>query len=73
VAGYGAEESDWLVFPDQHMLSWRFFQTPVYGKPELLKWGLANIDAKPCAKLRNNFVHCVGTQISPDGELQHVE
>lgn len=73
VVGFGAEESDWLVFPDQHMLLWRFFQTPASGKPSLLKWGPASFGAKPCAKLRNNFLHCVGAEISPDGKLQKSE
>jgi hypothetical protein len=71
VAGFGAEESDWLVLPDQRMVLWRYRQTPIYGKPALLKFGLANFDAKPCAKLQDNFVHCVGAEISPDGTLQH--
>jgi hypothetical protein len=71
--GSGAEESDWLIFPDQHMLLWRFFQTPTSGKPNLLKWGPASFAAKPCAKLRNNSLHCVGAEISPDGKLQKVE
>jgi hypothetical protein len=71
VAGFGAEESDWLVLPDQRMILWRYRQTPIYGKPTLLKFGLANFDAKPCAKLQNNFLHCVGAEISPEGILLH--
>jgi hypothetical protein len=71
VAGFGAEESDWLVLPDQRMILWRYRQTPIYGKPTLLKFGLANFDAKPCAKLQNNFLHCVGAEISPAGILLH--
>ncbi|HLW84257.1 MAG TPA: hypothetical protein VKR60_03520 [Candidatus Sulfotelmatobacter sp.] len=73
MVGSGAEESDWLIFPDQHMLLWRYFQTPLYGKPSLVKWGPANFEAKPCAKLQNNFVHCVGAEITPDGKLKHGE
>jgi hypothetical protein len=71
VAGFGAEESDWLVLPDQRMILWRYWQTPIYGKPTLLKFGPANFDAKPCAKLQSNFVHCVGAEISSEGILQH--
>jgi hypothetical protein len=71
VAGFGAEESDWLVLPDQRMILWRYRQTPIYGKPTLLKFGLANFDAKPCGKLPDSFVHCVGAEISPEGVLQH--
>lgn len=71
VAGFGAEESDWLVLPDQRMILWRYWQTPIYGKPTLLKFGPANFKAEPCAKLRDNFVHCVGAEVSPEGILVH--
>lgn len=71
VAGFGAEESDWLVLPDQRMILWRYWQTPIYGKPTLLKFGPANFNAEPCAKLRDNFVHCVGAEVSPEGILVH--
>jgi hypothetical protein len=71
IAGFGAEESDWLVFPDRRMILWRYWQTPIYGKPSLLKFGLANFDAKPCARVKNNFLHCVGAEISPEGILRH--
>jgi hypothetical protein len=67
--GFGAEESDWLVFPDRHMLLWRYFQVPIYGKPDLLKWQPAAFPRKPCAKIKNNFVGCVGVEVSPDGAL----
>jgi hypothetical protein len=65
IAGFGAEESDWLVFPDRRMILWRYWQTPIYGKPSLLKFGLANFDAKPCARVKNNFLHCVGAAFPP--------
>jgi hypothetical protein len=70
IVGYGAEESDWLVFPDGHMLLWRYWQTPVYGKPSLLKWSSSPPDKKPCAKLGNNFVGCVGMEISAEGNVE---
>jgi hypothetical protein len=70
IVGFGMEESDWLVLPDQHMILWRFFQTPVYGKPDLLKWSASDFNRKPCAKLQNNFVGCVGIEVSPDGKLE---
>lgn len=69
MVGSGVEESDWLVFPDRHMLLWRYYQTPIYGKPDLLKWQPADFPKKPCAKMKNNFVGCVGVEISPDGVL----
>jgi hypothetical protein len=70
IVGFGMEESDWLILPDQHMILWRFFQTPVYGKPDLLKWSASDFDRRPCAKLKNNFVGCVGIEVSPDGKLE---
>jgi hypothetical protein len=69
IVGYGAEESDWLVFPDRHMLLWRYSQVPIHGKPDLLKWLPADFPKKPCAKVKNSFVGCVGAEVSPDGAL----
>jgi len=73
MVGSGVEESDWLIFPDGHMLLWRYWQTPVYGKPSLLKWSSSPPDKKPCAKLRNNFVGCVGMEISAEGNGEPLE
>ena len=70
IVGFGAEESDWLAFPDGQMLLWRYWQVPVYGKPSLLKWSSSPLNKKPCAKLQGNFVGCVGVEISPDGTLE---
>jgi hypothetical protein len=69
IVGYGMEESDWLVFPDRHMLLWRYFQTPIYGKPDLLKWQPGDFPRKPCAKIKGNLVGCVGAEVSPDGAI----
>jgi hypothetical protein len=73
MVGSGVEESDWLIFPDGHMLLWRYWQTPVYGKPSLLKWSSSPPDKKPCAKLRNNFVGCVGMEISAEGNVESLQ
>jgi hypothetical protein len=70
IVGSWAEESDWLVFPDHHMLLWRYYQFSVYGKPDLLKWQPADFPQKaPCAKMKKNSVGCVGVEVSPDGAL----
>jgi hypothetical protein len=69
VIGYGAEESDWLVFPDHHMLLWRYYQISIYGKTDLLKWKPADFPRKSCAKIKNNLVGCVGIEISPNGDI----
>lgn len=73
MVGYGAEESDWLILPDGHMLLWRYWQVPVYGKPSLLKWSTSPPDKKPCAKLGNNFVGCVGMEISAEGNVEPLQ
>jgi hypothetical protein len=67
IVGFGMEESDWLVFPDHHMVLWRYFQTPIYGKPDLLKWKPAEFPGRACAQTTAKFVSCVGTEVSPDG------
>jgi len=69
IVGFGMEESDWLVLPDRHMILWRYFQTPVYGKPDLLKWQPADFPRRPCTKTVGNFLGCVGAEISPDGAI----
>jgi hypothetical protein len=73
IVGFGAEESDWLVFPDRHMLLWRYFQVPIYGKPDLLKWQPADFPRKPCGNITSNFMSCVGAEVSPDGVLIALE
>jgi hypothetical protein len=64
------EEADWLVFPDGHMLLWRFYRTPVYrigtGLPT---WVDAVDSTKQCAAIRNILVHCVGREMTAAGEL----
>ena len=67
VVGFGMEESDWLVVPDRHRILWRYFQVPIYGMPDLLQWQPADFPRKPCAKMKNSFVGCVGAEVSPDG------
>ncbi len=67
IVGFGMEESDWLVFPDRHMVLWRYFQTPIYGKPDLLKWQPVDFIRGACAKI--NMSGCAGAEISPDGAI----
>lgn len=68
--GYGMGESDWLVFPDQRMIFWRFWRVPVSGgESDLPAWSASEYSAKPCGEPAN-FVHCVGREVSPNGSLQ---
>ena len=67
--GLGAERSEWLAFPDGHMLLWRFANIPAYGKSDLIKWQPADFTGFPCAKPLTKLLNCVGRQISPDGKF----
>lgn len=65
------EEADWLIFPDGHMLLWRFYRTPVYGIGSGLPAWVDSVDlAKQCAAIRNIFIHCVGREMTATGELK---
>jgi hypothetical protein len=68
--GSGMGRSDWLVLPDRHMLLWRFWRTPLRTSvtaSELPAWSDSDYAAKPCVGSKNNFLHCVGREVSPDG------
>jgi len=69
--GSGMGHSQWLVFPDLHMVLWRYWQIGQYGgPPDLAPWS-AN-SAKPCAEPKS-FIRCVGREVSPTGGLQSLE
>jgi len=55
----------WLLFPDKHMLLWRF-----EGPRGFLKWQPSDFPAGKCGEYyRVNNGGCSGREISPDGEL----
>lgn len=57
-------ESYWLVFPDKHMMMWRY-QSPA----GLLKWTPSDFPAGECAKYKTNFGGCSGREVTPEGVL----
>jgi hypothetical protein len=61
--GSGTTHSQWLVFPDQHMLLWRYWQLGAV-EPDLPPWAASA--ARPCSEPKN-FIHCVGRDVSPAG------
>ena len=64
IVGTTYSESYWLVFPDKHLLLWR------YGGPSgLLKWNTEDFREGECADYRVNNGGCPGREITPDGEL----
>jgi hypothetical protein len=71
--GSGTSHSQWLVFPDQHMLLWRFWRTAGYGDPSALPaWPESDYSAKPCADAKI-FIHCVGREVSANGSLRPLQ
>jgi hypothetical protein len=64
IVGNTYSESYWILFPDKHMLLWR------YGGPSgLLKWGPSDFSAGECAEYKTNFGGCSGREITPEGAL----
>jgi hypothetical protein len=65
IVGMTYYESYWLVFPDKHMLLWRYD-----GPSGLLKWAPADFGQGKCADgYEANGGGCSGREISPDGTL----
>jgi WG containing repeat len=56
--------ADWLIFPDRHLLLWRYewFRG-------LLKWTPDDFGEGECAEYRVNNGGCSGREISPEGTL----
>lgn len=54
----------WIVFPDKHMMLWRYD-----GPSGFLKWNRSNFPAGLCGSYQGNDVGCSGREIMPDGTL----
>jgi hypothetical protein len=64
IVGNTYSETYWILFPDKHMLLWRFG-----GASGLLKWSAADFSAGECADYKTNYGGCSGRMITPDGDL----
>lgn len=64
IAGNQYAESYWLLFPDKHMLLWRFG-----GPTGLLKWKADDFPAGECVEYKIPRGGCAGSEITPEGEL----
>jgi hypothetical protein len=64
IIGNTYSESYWLVFPDKHMLLWRYG-----GASGLLKWTREYFGKGQCSEYENNDGGCSGREITPDGTL----
>jgi len=56
--------ADWLVFPDRHMMLWRY--TIPSG---LLKWTVQDFAPGRCGDYQSNYGGCSGREVRPDGTL----
>lgn len=59
-----ATASYWLLFPDHHMLLWRF-----QGSSDLLQWKAAEFGEPRCGDYRGLHTGCPGAEITPQGVL----
>ena len=57
-------ESYWLVFPDKHLLLWRY-----QGPSGLLNWSPSDFGEGECAEYGINDGGCSGREVAPDGTL----
>ena len=65
ITGMTYAESYWLIFPDKHMILWRY-----NGPSGLLKWKPADFQKSECADYGAPFGGCVGATINSDGKLK---
>ncbi len=63
ITGMTYAESYWLVFPDKHMILWRY-----NGPSGLLKWKPSDFQTSECADYGVPFGGCVGATIDSDGK-----
>jgi len=64
IVGNTYSESYWLLFPDKHMVLWR------YGGPSgLLKWTRNDFGKGQCSEYENNYGGCSGREVTADGAL----
>jgi hypothetical protein len=64
MVGNTYSESYWLVFPDKHMMLWRYG-----GASGLLNWTREDFDKGQCSEYENNYGGCSGREVTPDGTL----
>jgi hypothetical protein len=56
--------ADWLLFPDKHMMLWRYD-----GPSGLFNWTPADFSPGQCGAYRSNYGGCSGREVAPDGTL----
>ncbi len=64
IVGNTYSETCWILFPDKHMVLWRYG-----GVSGLLKWSPSDFSAGECAEYKENLGGCSGREVTPDGIL----
>jgi hypothetical protein len=64
ITGRTYAESYWLIFPDGHMILWRYS-----GPSGLLRWKPADFRTSECADYGVPVGGCVGATVDPRGSL----
>ena len=64
ITGRRYAESYWLIFPDKHVILWRY-----HGPSGLLKWKPSDFRTAQCADYRVVFGGCVGATIDSEGNI----
>lgn len=64
MVGIEYSESYWLVFPDKHMMLWRY-----EGRSGLLKWATTDFGEGRCADYNVNNGGCSGREVTEAGDL----
>ena len=64
MVGIEYSESYWLVFPDKHLMLWRY-----EGRSGLLKWTTSDFGEGRCADYNVNNGGCSGREVSAAGDL----
>jgi hypothetical protein len=64
IIGIEHAESYWIVFPDKHIVLWRYA-----GPSGLLNWKQADLSTSRCSEYQGVGGGCVGLTVSPEGVL----
>ena len=64
IALLNIQGADWLVFPDKHMMLWRY-----ETKWGLLRWTAEDFPPGLCGDYQGNYGGCSGREVTPEGTL----
>jgi hypothetical protein len=68
ITGREHAETYWLVFPDKHVILWRYG-----GATGLLNWKDGGFSTQHCSEYQGSFGGCVGAVVSASGELEQTK